>query len=303
MLDCLIIGGGPAGLTAAVYLKRFHRHVMVVDAGRSRANLIPRSHNIPGFPHGISGPRMLRRIHDHSRRFEVDMVGDRIVSVLQNGDAFHAFGAQGEWRARNVVMATGIIDRTPPLPDLRSAIDAGIARLCPVCDGYEATGRRIAIYTSSFDEGWGHANFLRTFSAHVTMVVADTRAFDQAQKRSAAEHGIELIASPREVVFGPRTCRIGDGPNPSEVDVLYIAFGADVQSSLVSSLGAEIDENGEIVVDEHMQTSLPGLYAVGDVTRGLNQISVAVGQAAVAATAIHNRLPPTPMTVAPPRHA
>lgn len=295
MLDCLIIGGGPAGLTTATYLKRFHRRVMVVDEGHSRANLIPRSHNIPGFPGGISGAHMLRRLRDHARRYEVDVGGDRIVSLLRGGDAFRALGVQGEWHARNIVIATGIIDRTPPLPHLRNAIDAGIARLCPVCDGYEATGRRIAIYASSFDEGWGHATFLRTFSTDVAMVVPDTVGFDETQKRSAVEHGIELVASPRGISFGPRTCMIGDGSNELEADVLYIALGADVQSSLASSLGAETDENGEMVVDEHMQTRVAGLYAVGDVTRGLNQVSVGVGQAAIAATAIHNRLPPNPM--------
>lgn len=295
MLDCLIIGGGPAGLTAATYLKRFHRDVLVVDAGASRARLIPRSHNIPGFPGGIGGTDMLDLLREQARLCEVDIRRDRIATIAREGDAFHLVGEAGDWRARNVILATGIVDRMPPLPAVREAIDAGIARLCPICDGYEATGRRMAIYAPSFEDGWDHAVFLRTFSASVTMAVIDAGDFDQAQIAAAGEAGIRLLSTRSGLSFGERSCTLGDADTLCEVDVLYIALGADAQSSLAAGVGAEIDDCGEIVVDAHMHTRVPGLYAVGDVTLGLNQVSVAVGQAAIAATAIHNALPGNPM--------
>lgn len=290
MLDCLVIGGGPGGMVAATYLKRFHRNVAVVDDGCSRADLIAKSHNIPGFPRGISGTRMLRRIQDHARRMHVTTHRDRVVSLLRSGDVFHAYGREGVWHARTVVLATGVVDRMPPILDIRRALRRGIVRLCPVCDAYEASGRRIAIYGGNYEDLKTHARFLRTFSPHaITVIATDEDA--AAHPRRTVSQGINILRAPDKVIFGPRSCRIADRHRTVEVDVVYIALGADVQSSLAEILGADTDEDGALVVDAQMQTCIEGLYAVGDVVKGLNQISAATGQAAIAATAIHNRLP------------
>lgn len=289
MLDCLVIGGGPAGLIAATYLKRFHRDVAIVDEGRSRARWITRSHNIPGFPAGISGAGLLRRMRRHAEKMRVCFHRQRVESLHRDSDGFHAFGGDTAWHARTVVLATGVIDRVPSLPGLRSAILRGIVRLCPICDAHEVSGKRIAICGRPDDDLLTHAGFLRTFSSRVVIVVDNDResSFTQDHDRN----GMEVIGSPNTIVFGDRFCRITDRHRTVEVDVLYIALGADVQSSLARMLGVDTDENDGLVVDAHMETRMSGLYAVGDVVSGLNQISTAFGQGATAATAIHNRLP------------
>ncbi len=290
MLDCLVIGGGPGGMVAATYLKRFHRDVVIVDDGCSRAELIAKSHNIPGFPRGISGARMLRRLQDHARKMRVITHKDRVVSLHRSGDVFHAYGREGVWHARTVVLATGVVDRMPPIVDIRRALRRGIVRLCPVCDAYEASGRRIAIYGGNYEDLKTHARFLRTFSPHAITVVATEEDAAMHPRRTVSQ-GLDIMRAPDKVLFGPRSCRIADRHRTVEVDVVYVALGADVQSSLAEILGADTDENGALAVDAHMQTCVDGLYAVGDVVSGLNQISAATGQAAIAATAIHNRLP------------
>jgi thioredoxin reductase (NADPH) len=277
-LDCLIVGAGPAGLVAATYLARFRRRIAVVDAGASRARWIPTSHNCPGFPLGVSGPALLERMREQAGTYGVTITGGRIESLARDDAGFVARDAQGvEWRATTVILATGIVDRLPRVEGgaaaLETAIDAGVLRLCAVCDAYEALDERIAVLGPA-DEVDGHADFLRTFS----------RSVDAIPVESAI--GLRCDASTCTVDFADGDAR--------DYDTLYPVLGGDSQSQLARGLGARVDEEGARHADAHLQTSVDGLYAIGDVVSALNQIAVAVGHAAIAATAIHNRLPPNP---------
>lgn len=296
-LDCVIVGAGPAGLVAATYLARFRRRIAVVDAGESRARWIPTSHNCPGFPLGVSGTRLLERLHDQACAFGVGIDRDRIVSLHRGAGGFDAEGASGRrWRARCVVLATGIVDRMPGTGGDKApwdaAIDAGTLRLCAVCDAYEARDDRIAVYAPA-DDAIRHALFLRTFSQRVEAVCATTDAPGEEARARAEAAGIALRPMPASLACDAQGCRFvfGDGSERT-YDTVYPALGSIAQSQLARDLGAACDEGGELVVDRHQQTSVDGLYAIGDVVSALNQIAVGVGHAAIAATAIHNRLPP-----------
>ncbi len=295
LLDCLIVGGGPAGLTAALYLRRFRRSVLVVDAGTSRARLIPRSHNIPGHPDGISGTALLADLRAHALRFGLAQRTDRIVGLAREAGHFRAIGLHGAWRARSVILATGVVDRMPALHGLRRAIAAGVVRLCAVCDGYEASGRTIAIHAESGDEALSHARFLRTYSARVCAVIATTEGCSPDFLREARALGIGTIVVPRRIAVAPHGCFVEHDGGVTRFDLLYISLGTDPRSQLAASLGADLDDEGGIRVDAHMRTSTPGLHAIGDVVEGLNQVSTAMGQAALAASDIHRRLPWNPM--------
>ena len=294
--DCLVVGAGPAGLVAATYLARFRRDIAVVDAGHSRAALIPTSHNAPGFPFGVSGPRLLERMREQAETFGVVVERGRVDRLVRDGDAFRAEDAGGRaWHARTVILATGIVDRLPPMEGgddaCGSAIDAGVLRLCAVCDGYEARGERIAVLAPA-DEAIRHGVFLRTFSAQVDAIRSDPgEPGDQARARADAT-GVALLPAPTRLSCDARACRVefGDG-SVRTYDTLYPALGSDNQSQLALSLGARVDAEGALHTDAHQQTSVERLYAIGDVVSALNQIAVAVGHAAIAATAIHNRLP------------
>src|SRR3954447_14349410 len=144
-LDCLVIGGGPAGLTAAIYLARYRRNVMVIDSRDSRAALIPETHNYPGFAAGVSGKKLLELLTSQAETYGVKFAQDAVQTLQKSGDAFTATASGREIEAKRVVLATGLVDRTLEIPGLRPAIAEGLVRYCPICDGYEASDQRIGV--------------------------------------------------------------------------------------------------------------------------------------------------------------
>lgn len=297
--DCLIVGGGPAGLTAAVYLARFRRQVLLVDGGASRAAWIPRSHNLPGYPDGIPGPELLERHRQQARVYGVEPVAGTVADLEQaKGGGFAARvhgqgGGEQTVRARTVLLCTGALDVEPDLPDVEGAVARGLVRHCPICDGFEVIGQRIGIIGNS-PHAIGEAVFLRTYSDDVTLLTLGRPVTQDAEHgRRLREAGIRVVETPVAgvTVEDGRIAALSlGGDAPERFDTLYSALGCRIHSQLAARLGARCDESGSLVTDEHQRTSVPGLWAAGDVVCGLNQISVAYGEAAVAATDIHRHL-------------
>ena len=291
LLDVLVVGAGPAGLTAATYLARFHRRFAVVDAGKSRARWIPTSHNCPGFPSGIGGDALLGKLRAQAGAFDVRIEEGRIERLLRDGEGFIATAADGrEWRARFVLLATGVVDVMPAMEGLEDGIATHAVRLCAICDGYEASDADIAVL-APVDVGIHHAAFLRSFSRTVAVVPSDAGEPSPECARVALEAGIELLPPALSMRCEADGCVVDTEAGTRRFDTLYPVLGSDAQSRLAVDLGADVDDNGELIVDARMQTSVDGLYAIGDVVSALNQISVAMGHAAIASTALHGRLP------------
>ena len=295
VLDTLIIGGGAAGLVAATYLGRYRRRALVVDAGASRLAKIPLSRNVPGFPDGIAGSELLERLRAQAARFGVPMEQACVDELRPLGNqGFEARAGRRAWRARFVLLATGAQDVEPQLPGLGPALELGQVRYCPVCDGYETQGRRVAVLGRG-EHGLREAMFVAGFGNEVTWLSLETQD-DVARPELARlrRQGVKIAEClPREIrCLQPAGVEVHmhDGQLLT-FDVLYPALGLTHASELATRLGAKAQDDGQLVVDDHMQTTVPGLYAAGDVAVDLNQIAVAAGHAAIAATAIHNRLP------------
>lgn len=288
--DCAIVGGGPAGLTAAIYLGRYLRRTLLVDAGESRAALIPCTRNFPGFPAGIRGTALLARLRRQLARYEVECVRGEVTQIVRDDSGFELRNATQAWRARCVLLATGVVDEGPSLWDMREALERGVLRACPVCDAYEARGRRIAMLAGSGDVA-AHARFLAHYGAHVT-VHGWRQALPPGLVTGCVDAGFAVASAPA-VALLPRddgiAVALADGTR-CDYDVVYTLTGAKCRNHLARELGAGLTAAGDLVVDAHQQTCVTGLYAAGDVVDALNQITVAVGQAAIAATAMHNAL-------------
>lgn len=295
-LDALIVGAGPAGLTAATYLARYRRDIVVVDAGRSRARWIPTSHNCPGFPHGIEGVSLLATLREQAARYGVPFVRGTVATLERHDDRFVATLEDGDtWRARAVVLATGIVDVLPPLEGVEDAVRDGVVRLCAICDGFETAGRRVAVYGPA-DRVVSHARFLRALCADVTVALPPGGELDAAARDEAAGAGIASLGA----IAAMRRDRDAvvlatEGGHRERFDALYPVLGSKSQSTLALKLGAACDDNGELRVDAKLRTTVDGLYAIGDVVSAINQISVAFGHAAIAATTLHNALPKRPL--------
>jgi thioredoxin reductase (NADPH) len=293
-LDCLVIGGGAAGLAAAVYLGRYRRKALVIDDGGSRLAMIPKTRNVIGFPDGIAGPELLERMRVHASKFDIPLEAGRVERLEVRADGvFEAFAGSRKLRSRRVLLATGARDIEPDVPGLGPSLKAGQVRYCPVCDGYETQGQRVAVMGREV-HGLRESAFVAGFGNRVTWLsLGSQHAVSDQDLAHLRELGV-LIAEgePRHI-----RCEAGKGVlvemsngQTLAFDVLYPALGLVHACELATRLGARAQEDGQIEVDEHCQTSVPGLYAAGDVAAGLNQINVAAGQAAIAATAIHNSL-------------
>src|SRR5215813_1372198 len=292
-IDCLVIGGGPAGLTAAIYLARFRRNIVLIDSGASRAALIPDSHNYPGFA-GISGEELLAKLRAQARRYGAALEHGAVESLETVENMLRARLDGGAVMAHKVLLATGIVDEKPALPSLPEFIYRGGVRFCPICDGFEAMDKRIAV-AGPLRKAMPKALFLRVYSKTVVVLPFDREVRVSDKDRARLEDaGIPLPTEPVADLDTRGTiikATFASGRS-LDIDVLYPAMGADVHSELATALGAKGNAVGCLFADEHMRTSVPNLYAAGDITLGLDQISVATGQAAIAATHIHNSLPP-----------
>lgn len=288
-----MIGGGPAGLTAAIYLARFHLSVAVVDAGQSRAGLIPLTRNHAGFPAGIAGTELLARMREQARLYGTDLRHGRVESIVRTADGFAATTDAAVFSARAILLATGVVNRHPTMLDDAlhdQALADGRLRYCPICDGYEVTDRRVAVLGTG-ERGCKEAIFLRSYTADVTLVAPESgHELEPADFRLLRDAGIDLVGSCRAITLEEKAIVLQVNGDRLTFDSLYPALGSDICSDLAVPLGASVAGEGCLLVDAHQRTSVPGLYAAGDVVLGLDQISHAMGEGGVAATTIRNDL-------------
>ncbi|MFC7555233.1 NAD(P)/FAD-dependent oxidoreductase [Pseudoroseomonas wenyumeiae] len=238
----------------------------------------------------------MKRQREHAERYGARIAKGLIAGLQKQSGSFIATveskdSGRQQIRARRVLLATGAQDIEPNFPELPDAVQRGLVRYCPICDGYEARDQKIAIIGHG-THGLGEAIFIaRTYSDDVTLLTLGKRMeLDQKQRQRVEEHRIKVVESPIDALE-IRDDRIAalriDGANMS-FDVLYSALGLRFRTGLALALGAQHDDTGALTVDHHNQTTVPGLYAAGAIVRGLDQIVVAMGHSAVAATHIHN---------------
>ena len=294
-LDCLVIGGGPAGLTAAIYLARFHLDILVIDEGKSRAGWIPCTRNHAGYPDGISGKDLLEKMREQAQKYGAKILAERVTKLERDEKSglFAATWGSGCVEANSVLLATGVSNRRPPMDEALhdEALARGLIRYCPICDGYEVTDKKVGVIGSD-SHGVAEALFIRSYTADVTLIAPDKalklKAEDQQKLKEAQ---IDCVDGPAQgAAISAEFIVVDTADGHYTFDSVYPALGSDTHTQLAEMVGADLSADDCIRTDSHQRTSVPGLYAAGDVVLGLDQISHAMGEGGVAATTIRNDL-------------
>ncbi|MBB5708921.1 NAD(P)/FAD-dependent oxidoreductase [Sphingomonas xinjiangensis] len=292
MDDCIIIGAGPAGLTAAIYLARYHLRIRMFDSGSSRAALIPCTHNHAGYPDGISGKDLLGLMLEQAEKYGATREQAEVTGLRVLEEGFAVRVGDREFAARSVLLATGVVNHRPNMPDdlHDEALQRGLLRYCPVCDGYEVTDKRVGVIGTG-EHGMREALFIRGFTADLTMIAPEAHELDTALTDQLDDAGIARIDGPcgNWAIEGDQIA-LDTAQGRLCFDSVYPALGSRIRSTLAVQAGARAAEDGCLEVDDHQRTTVPGLFAAGDVAKGLDQISHAMGEAGVAATTIRNTL-------------
>jgi thioredoxin reductase (NADPH) len=296
--DAIVIGGGPAGLTAAMYLGRFNRSVLVITSEDQRARLIPRTWNFPGHPEGIRGDELVTRCREHAEQYGAQIHCGEAAAVEGITGAFQVSLAEGSsFGGGYVIFATGVKDIPPTIPGVDRFMGQGL-RLCPVCDGHESNGQRLAIFGRG-DSVARHALYLTTFTDDITILFNEDGEWldiSPELRKELSQRGIRGVEGKVEEVLceGPqiRGFRMCDGQEV-EVDRAYSALPVRPRSEIAQLMGVAVDDAGFIKVDPFGRTSVVGVYAVGDVVHAdYAQIVIGMGQGATAAIHINMQLTP-----------
>jgi len=275
----------------------------VIDAGQSRASVIPVVLNLAGFESGISGNELIDKMRRQIACYQVPLIAGRVLAIRETAGAFVVeYRSSGDSSTRRVtahrvLLACGIRDRLPPIKEADRLTQKGLLRFCAICDGLEAQGKRIAMLGPA-SRALSHAVFFRTFCQDVAVIAPDLSVLTQEECVLANEHSIDLI--PIGGLEAPDRADghlsvVSEDERRHVFDAVYPVLGCVPQAELLSGFDVERDSEGMIVTDKQQRTSLTGLFAAGDAVNSLNQICVAIGEAAIAATAIHRSLPANPL--------
>ncbi len=276
--DVVIIGSGPAGISAALYAKRRKLSVLIISKGIGALEKAEQIENYYGFPNGITGKELYENGIRQARTLDIDMADDEVIS-LSYGENFEVETVNSSYKARTTILATGSNRITPNIKGIREFEGKGVS-YCAICDAFFYKGKDVAVL--------GNGNYavhemeqLKPIANSVTILTNGEEIVENRNinvevndKRIREFRGDNSI---QEVEFEDGTKK--------QINGIFVALGTASSNDLARKIGARI-ENNHIVVDENMQTTVPGLFACGDCTGGLLQISKAVYEGAKAGLAV-----------------
>lgn len=295
--DALVIGGGPAGLSAALYLARYNRDVLLFDSGNGRSTQNQVNRNYLGFPDGVEPTRLRELGRQQLGHYpNVRMVDFAVEEVT--GDADTGFVARADahaWRGRVVIIATGVLDHYPEFEEWQQCVGKSLF-WCITCDGYESRDRNV-IVVGHTDAAAAEALQLRALTGRIRLLTNnETNGIGEPYLRRLEKAMIPIV---HDTITGVdcadgyiRNVLTADG-HELDADAVFSIQGATPETTLARQLGVELAESGWIAVDTEQKTSVPGVYAAGDVTAlHSHQVTTAVHEGAQAASAANYFLYP-----------
>jgi thioredoxin reductase (NADPH) len=290
--DVIIIGGGLAGLSAAIYLGRSRRDTLLIHTNRSMAKWEKDVQNYLGFPEGIDGAVLLARGMQQALRFGAVVTKDDIGSVVPDGDIFHLAGSGTMYRARRVLVATGLTHLPPQIPGVKECLGRSLF-FCKDCDALRLQGQHIVIIGWN-NEAADYALAMLAYSCHVMICTnGQVVQWDAVRAGWLDEYEVPIRRSRIHslVHTNGQLTGLSFGLSKSlKVDAAFTTRGDVYHHDLAAGAGAELDAEGQVIVDHAMRTTVPGLYAAGCVTPANCQMIIAAGQGALAGQAINRDL-------------
>jgi len=285
VVDVLVVGGGVAGLSAATWLGRYQRSTLVVDAGQHRSRYTDHTHGLLGRD-PISPSTLLAQARAGLEQYPQVTVHEGTVTALERSEdgRFLATVDGTQITAARIVLATGVRDQFPQITGFEDHYGTDVYH-CPACDGLVARGQTVIVLGGG-EHVPAYASELLDWAATVRIVTDTTdRAFDDAQRRTLAEHGIEIVEGVAEALVGDpgalEGVRLSDG-RLVEGTTVFFSYAHDPTNSLATDLGCELDAEGHVAVNESQLTSVQGVYAAGDLTPGLQLVPIAIGKGVAA---------------------
>lgn len=294
--EAIVIGGGPAGLSAALYLARYDRTVGLFDAGQGRSTWHQVNHNYLGFPGGIPAKQLRGRGYEQLAEYEqVTVLRHKVETLRRDGEVFVAGGQPGEWTARAVILCTGVIDHYPHFDGWDEYVGRSMF-WCITCDGYACKGQKVVVA--------GHTDETASMAMQLTRLTDDVTLLTNSESFEISDRFHERLrkanvpivrdkidaAEGRDGMFEALILKSGQR---LPLEQLFSHQGATPQTALAEQLGVKLAENGYILVDAEQKTNQPGVYAAGDVNRlHSHQITTAVHEGGAAASAANYFLYP-----------
>jgi thioredoxin reductase (NADPH) len=292
MHDVIIVGGGPAGLSAAIYLGRAKRSTLVIDANKPMCRWEPHVENYLGFPDGISGDELLTRGRAQAERYGIEFREETVETASGKSGEFKVTCKEGEYEARRLLIATGIFHIPPAIPELDVCLGHSIF-FCKDCDGLRVQGKRVGVIGSNNDTV-EYALGMLAYSPCVFVLTNGLKpTWDKEHVKWLDEYEIRVFGKAVESVDHANGQLKSFGFESGErliLDTVFTTRGDIYHSRIADDLGAKTDDNGEVIVDQCLMTSVRGVYAAGCVTPANCQIIIAAGQGATAAQAINRDL-------------
>lgn len=293
VLDCIIIGGGIAGLQAAIQLGRYKHRVLIIDAEDGRSTLCKSYHNILGYPDGISGSELRSLGRKHAESLGVTFLKSTVISLKKEDDYFTVQTDTDTFQSRKTLLATGVMDNIPPFPEIYPCLGISVY-LCPDCDGYEVKDKK-TIVIGNGKVGANMALTLLYWTKDITYINHGGEVLEESVIKQLHDSNIAVFTGKIKQVLADDSQIKGyilENGTTFETNHSFIAFGGNkVKSDLAVPLGVEIMENNHIIVNPRTKmTNIDGVWAAGDVVAHSEQVTIAMGEGSQAAIWIHKAL-------------
>ncbi len=274
--DVIIVGAGPAGVSASLYTKRANKKTLILYKDDSSLERASKIENYYGFENGISGKKLYEDGIKQAKNIGVDVKEEEVIKIEKNVDAFFVTTSNMQYKAKYVILATGNKKNKPKIQGIIALEGKGVS-YCAICDGFFYRGKDVSVLGNG-DYAISEANDLINLAKTITILTNGQKAPEfRAENVTIETRGVKAIEGENQV----EAIELEDGTR-IKTDGIFIAQGVAGSTEFAKKLGALVDKD-KIVVDSNMKTSVPGLYACGDCVGGLLQVAKAVNEGMIAA--------------------